>query len=117
MKKYHVDNVTKIDWILKWYQVDNDNIDNTELDNNKTVFPLVSDNVDTYRYYFVNSNNGEIPNGELNYQTSIVYSKDKASTLAWKTQARISSHDGLNYRRSKTDSNKTTSTMKTSTMK
>ena len=65
LKKYRVDNITKLDWILKWYQVDNDNIDNTELDGKKTVFRSVSDNVDTYRYYFVNSNNGEIPKGAV----------------------------------------------------
>ena len=103
---------TELEWTLKKYRVDNDKIDNTELDDNATVFRLVSDNVDTCQYYFVNSNNGEIPEDELNYQTSIVDSKDMASTLEWKKQARISSHDGLNYRRSKTDSNEITSTMK-----
>ena len=112
MKKYQVDNVTKLDWILKWYQVNNNNIDNTVLEGNVTVFRLECDNGDTSWYYFVNSNNGEIPEDELNYQASIVDSEDMASTLVWKIQARISSHNGLNYRSNKIDSNKTTSTMK-----
>ena len=90
--------------------------DNKGLNNNTCygfyLYGNCPDNIDTRWYYFVNSNNYEIPEDELNYQTSKVDSKDMVSTLAWKVQARILSRDGLNYRRSKIDSDKNTSTMK-----
>ena len=50
------------------------------------------DNVDTCWYHFVNSNNGKIPEDELNYQKSKVHSNKKTSTMMKKKQARTSSH-------------------------
>ena len=62
-------------------QARNDNVCQMEIDNdNKDYFS--NRDVDTRLHYFVNSNNGEIPEDELNYQTSTVDSKDIASTLA-----------------------------------
>ena len=46
------------------------------------------DNVDTWWYYFVNSNNGEIPENELNYQTSKISSTKTTSTMMWKILVR-----------------------------
>ena len=45
-------------------------------------------NVETYWYYFDISNNGEIPDDELNYQTSKVDSNETTSSMTWKIQAR-----------------------------
>ena len=41
LNKYQVDNITKMDLILKWCRFDNDNIDDTELDGTEAVFRLV----------------------------------------------------------------------------
>ena len=148
----------KLEWILKWCRVDNDNVDDTESDENVTVFRLViqavsvmyqllfryvviivffesayqirtqihtscnglynweqrllsiniqarndvcqmkihDDNkdylsnrdVNTWLHYFVNSNNGEIPEDELNYQTSKINSTETTSTMKWKILVR-----------------------------
>ena len=68
------------------------NDDNKKLNNNTCyVFYLYGncpDNVDARRYYFVNSNNGEIPEDELNYQTSNMDSIKTTSTMNWKILVR-----------------------------
>ena len=60
------------------------NNDNKKLNNNTCsdfyLYGNCPDNVDTCQYSFVNSNNEEIPEDKLNYQTSTVDSKDMAST-------------------------------------
>ena len=70
----------------------NDNKGSNIYDNKDLNKNTCSDNAVTRWYCFLNSNNGEIHEDELNYQTSKVDSKDMASTLARKIQARISSH-------------------------
>ena len=42
---------------------------------------LSNRDADARLHYFVNSNNGEIPEDELNYQTSQVDSKEMTSTI------------------------------------
>merc|ERR1712238_49620 len=80
-KKYRVDNVTKLDWILKWYRVDNDNNDDDK-------DYLSNTDVGVQWYYFVNSNNGEIPEDELNYQTNKINNTKPTSTIKWKILVR-----------------------------
>ena len=46
------------------------------------------DNVDTYWYYFDISNNGDIPDDELNYQTSNINSIEATSTMKGKILVR-----------------------------
>ena len=63
------------------------------------------DNVDTYWYYFDISNNGKIPNNELNYQTSNINSINATSTMEWKIMVRQLGSDtkGDNARSASTD--------------
>ena len=63
------------------YQVDNDNNDD---DKNH----LSNTDVGAQWYYFVNSNNGEIPEDELNYQTNNINSIEAISTIKWKILVR-----------------------------
>ena len=46
-------------------------------------------NVDARWYYFVNSNTREIPEDELNYQTSKINSTKTISTMKWKILVRL----------------------------
>ena len=82
-KKYRIKNDpnNELEWTLKKYRVDNDKSDDTLCGNHL-------DNVDIYSYYFDISNNGEIPDDELNYQTSNINSIEETSTMKWKIMVR-----------------------------
>ena len=66
--------------------------DNKDLNNNSCygfyLYGNYPDNVDTYWYYFDSSNNGEIPDDELNYQTSNINNIEATSTMKWKILVR-----------------------------
>ena len=67
-------------------KVVDDQYDNNNNSNNGSL--ICPANVDTCWYYFVNSNNGEIPEGELNNQTFKIESSKTTSTMTWRIQAR-----------------------------
>ena len=79
------------------------NDDNTE-QNDDTCYGFYlyghcPDNVDTCWYYFVNSNNEEVPEDEdeLNYQTSSKNSIETTSTIKWKILVRLESDMNEEY--------------------
>ena len=64
-------------------QAKNDDVCQMEInDDNKDY--LSNRDVDAWLHYFVNPNNGEIPEDELNYQTSKINSTEATSAMKWK---------------------------------